>query len=296
MSDYLWNVAARALGRATVVRPRLAPLFGESDLSPAWPDVDLWPDVASTTEAPPTSEQPMQSLRPQSLDGRPAQVAQPALLAPGVHLESTPQAVPPPMQTATSATRRKFGTEPDAQVQLAELETPLTRPVHRLPGEHKQNVLAPRELTAVFPFPASPPFVDSRVPPHALQSSSGSGPNRSPEPGASVVATPWSVERRQAQPPSQPEPSATPVGQPDATEKTPARRSRAIQVDVARVTVPPRDSRGTTPAPAPSIQVTIGRIEVRATPALPPTRMAASPPTSSSLEEYLKRRAQGGGA
>ncbi len=48
-------------------------------------------------------------------------------------------------------------------------------------------------------------------------------------------------------------------------------------------------------APAPTIQVTIGRIEVRATP--PPTarpQTQRSAPSVMSLEEYLNQRAKGG--
>jgi hypothetical protein len=49
------------------------------------------------------------------------------------------------------------------------------------------------------------------------------------------------------------------------------------------------------PAPTPTIQVTIGRIEVRATsPATPPSKPRAASP-AMSLDEYLRRR-KGGGA
>ena len=50
------------------------------------------------------------------------------------------------------------------------------------------------------------------------------------------------------------------------------------------------------PEPAPTIQVTIGRIEVRATPppAPPPQRQRSASPVMS-LDEYLRQRARGGG-
>ena len=49
-------------------------------------------------------------------------------------------------------------------------------------------------------------------------------------------------------------------------------------------------------APAPTIQVTIGRIEVRATPAAkaPARERPAAPSSSLSLEEYLRQRSKGG--
>jgi hypothetical protein len=47
--------------------------------------------------------------------------------------------------------------------------------------------------------------------------------------------------------------------------------------------------------PAPTIQVTIGRIEVRATPAATPRPQAArSAPSVMSLDDYLNQRAKGG--
>ena len=48
-------------------------------------------------------------------------------------------------------------------------------------------------------------------------------------------------------------------------------------------------------APAPTIQVTIGRIEVRATPAAKaPVRERPAAPSALSLEEYLRQRSKGG--
>jgi len=49
-------------------------------------------------------------------------------------------------------------------------------------------------------------------------------------------------------------------------------------------------------APEPTIQVTIGRIEVRATPpppAQPPGQQRAAPPVMS-LDQYLQQRSRGG--
>jgi hypothetical protein len=47
-------------------------------------------------------------------------------------------------------------------------------------------------------------------------------------------------------------------------------------------------------APAPTIQVTIGRVEVRATPATVSPRKPVAGPAVMSLEEYLRQRSAGG--
>jgi hypothetical protein len=49
------------------------------------------------------------------------------------------------------------------------------------------------------------------------------------------------------------------------------------------------------PAPAATIQVTIGRIEVRATPQARPPAPARQGPAAARLDEYLRQRSRGGG-
>lgn len=58
---------------------------------------------------------------------------------------------------------------------------------------------------------------------------------------------------------------------------------------------PPAPVRAAAPAVEPVIQVTIGRIEVRATqPAPQPSRPRSAAPNAMSLEEYLRRRSRRG--
>ncbi|HWS54785.1 MAG TPA: hypothetical protein VN228_11690, partial [Pyrinomonadaceae bacterium] len=104
---------------------------------------------------------------------------------------------------------------------------------------------------------------------------------------------------------SEPAPAREPRLEPetataDAPPERAARRPAALTIE-PRISrhVPHRaaardDARAPAQA-APTVNVTIGRVEVRAVPAppAPAARRAASPP-HMSLEEYLRRRAGGG--
>ncbi|MGB7921980.1 MAG: hypothetical protein WCF57_01915, partial [Pyrinomonadaceae bacterium] len=84
----------------------------------------------------------------------------------------------------------------------------------------------------------------------------------------------------------------------------PARPTRSTTVAQPRVTRYVEQKSATQaesrPAPEPTINVTIGRIEVRATttaPATPPaaSRRQSADATPMSLDDYLRQRAGGGG-
>jgi hypothetical protein len=79
-------------------------------------------------------------------------------------------------------------------------------------------------------------------------------------------------------------------------------RAAALLVAPARLErldrlAPVTEGRGSRPAPPVHVQVTIGRVEVRATPpsAAPAPRPQRPAPAVLSLEEYLRQRDQGGG-
>jgi hypothetical protein len=79
-------------------------------------------------------------------------------------------------------------------------------------------------------------------------------------------------------------------------DRQPSKRDPASTVLQPKITVvEPEPSPARREAPAPTIQVTIGRIEVRATPAAKaPVRERPAAPSSLSLEEYLRQRSKGG--
>ena len=97
---------------------------------------------------------------------------------------------------------------------------------------------------------------------------------------------------------SQEEPASllSPAQQP-APPPSPALAPEPAVQDLRPVTPPLPDlaTRKTPGETAPTVHVTIGRIEVRATPsANPPPRKPATRPVAMSLDEYLKSRANGG--
>jgi hypothetical protein len=65
-------------------------------------------------------------------------------------------------------------------------------------------------------------------------------------------------------------------------------------VPVSPVSKSPRPE-AAAPAAAPTINVTIGRIEVRVTATQAPAKQQRGGPEVMSLEEYLRRRSGGGG-
>jgi hypothetical protein len=137
-------------------------------------------------------------------------------------------------------------------------------------------------------------------------------PHRSSTAGESVAPPSASVSRSIVQvrpsvsPPSEtravpPEPAAerlsadVPRPTSEWTFATPDRR-QAPRAEQLRVRQHRRDlPGGTRPEPETTVHVTIGRLEVKATPTAAPARTKPSPASASGLEEYLRRRARGGG-
>jgi hypothetical protein len=88
------------------------------------------------------------------------------------------------------------------------------------------------------------------------------------------------------------EPPARPVEPPRRTP-TPGVIAQPRVRRVADVPVPGQAPPGAMPAPAPTVQVTIGRIEVRAAPPAPAPAQRATRPAPMTLDEYLRQRKGG---
>ena len=308
MSDYLWNIAARALNRATVVRPRLTPLFGDPDPSPAFSYRGLSQNESPITEpllAP--VQHPTRAIGPRPTHRVPSQWQSVAPTAPPFDPESPDEIAPQPthMERAPVEPVRSFETERRTRARLPEFEITLKGPAPV--AQAKSETAAPLVVPVAVPIsqePAPLPLLVSRPrsPASSVRAETGPSPNqillRSPtvESAASDLAAPLHKMRPFPHEPLQSQRSVSPVEQEHKVAKQAAGRLPAIPVVVARALAVPPVSVSTTPAPAPSIQVTIGRIEVRATPAAQSTRPATPKGSSISLEEYLKRRAQGSGS
>jgi hypothetical protein len=235
MSDYLTRLAARALGRAEVVQPRLPSLF-EAAASPAL-------DEHVIREAPPRDSGTIRPAPPWS-PGRP--VAEPA--SPG-DLSASP------------------GGRPDMPSRV--------RPAPPADDAEPSSDAAPPPGTAAM-------FARDRDAARARDAYDGAGL----EDGR--------AERRDARPspadvpPDLAQPVAPPRHRADATrsEARDAAPARGLRPAVA-VERPAREN-------APSVRVTIGRVEVRAV-APPPPRPAPARPRAPrlSLEEYVRLRDEG---
>jgi hypothetical protein len=98
-------------------------------------------------------------------------------------------------------------------------------------------------------------------------------------------------ESRTALEPANPRPEPTPVETPrPATPATVVVQPHVTPAPRAEPAGPALAGRAATPKPAPTIQVTIGRIEVRAVPPpAPPPKQRSAPPVMS-LDDYLRQR------
>jgi hypothetical protein len=276
MSDYLASLAARSLNTAPVITPRLASLF-----EPAHATAGLAADT--TLEAAdyqsdvpaPTARQtdpPDQAVPGQSYVGE--------LLVPHVDLREP------------AAQQRK---KPDVDDDEPETKDPVDSPLDRAANAISavsSSVAAP--LNQIQNRPASPRLSldperlrmlePARFSPEAV---AGEASRRKDEPAREsaqrriVTEQLASHERpRSVEHPQPPAPSAVAVARAATLPVKPAIRTISSERAISE--------------PAPTIRVTIGRVEVKAImPETPAARQAPARPGSLSLADYLKQREGG---
>jgi hypothetical protein len=276
-ADFLSRIAAKAVGDAALVEPRLASRFeaaaGGGDWLAGWSDE---PDPAAAgaawLEAPP----PPSVARPPASEAAPAHIS----------IAETGDPVSAKAPDRAKVRPRPTEAEPGAPAQAASA-----------PDSAPPSLVAVAEVgfavaDGARPLPAPPaPFprerrMEAKPPPPHDSGSIPAPPAREPEEAPLGRTGPLRAERARSSPP------APPV-------LTPQPSARALAMPARPSEIRPRPSRRERAAPGPVppppvVNITIGRVDVRApAPAAPAAR--AQPPRTApqSLADYLKRR--GGG-
>ena len=274
MSDFLTNLAARTLQAAPVVRPRLAARFEAPLAGSRWLSGDLFGAEAevpfeSTNTAPP----PAMVARPDSRDRAGSRRRDPA---------APPMDSPAGLPADSVVPREQLVAKESSRVQSLNE----SRPAPPIAVQTIIERLAPSERV-----PRSNSRESVAVPsPHSPHSSIRIEENVADRPSSRVA--------RGADAPTVVVPPRSEPISPSATKSATGREIIATpRVTPAPVSSPQMARRDPAPESAPTIHVTIGRIEVRAvtssaavTP--PPSRTVAKSPVTS-LDDYLRERSGG---
>lgn len=277
MSDYLTRLARKALGREPVLQPRLPGLFEPSTVGGLMGETASRSEGLSEAEPPARTapDQPPSPLRPRGVVPRatPASPPQPAPIQPPSGEQRPREASPVP------ARGNRAAPAVEETATLPEVVGPLTRPQRREggvspPGPQSgpaAEAARPAALKAPPPEPLAPQPQPSdavepaatpvdRLPGHETARIDRSGPTRLrvAAPPAPVTAAP---------------PLAEPAPAPTRSE------SRAARIQTSSPT-------------APTIRVSIGRVEVRllAPPAPPSPSPLSQRKPAISLDDYLRGR------
>lgn len=288
MSDYLENLVAKSLNRLPVIQPRRASLFEQTHpVGGTFGDGD--------ESRPPSNPPPPVPEAGKAKSGTTRDSARSGFheSASPVSPFPTPESFDgPPERTESEAQRLSSSLQPSPTIQTrADLSPSEFRPVAR------ESVPAPADSpqgVAVQSMPASVEISTDKITRRSVASEishiqTTAGPPLSPVRSRGVDETP-AVTR------------STPLSSSEAvSEGGPDRSIVPVEARLA-VAQPPAVSdlesgkTRSTPASAPSIRVTIGRIEVRAVspPAPPPPQPRATRPLPAlTLGEYLRQRNEG---
>jgi hypothetical protein len=309
MSEFLSNLVARTLATAPVLQPRQPSLFepdgggwglGNRD----WGVVAEVETAVSTPHPPPASSAPARPVWPVTAAATPP----PTTIV-------QPQPLPPHPRDAGSLAATQPERPPAARPEKKPLPTPspLTlreRIIQQTVVEKKERLtpaapspaasLRPARAAAA-PVPAVTPLLPTSSPPPSptLERATDRPPAAPPIRPMTAVTKRPSVAEPAARTVKPERPLTTEPSPPPKTDNrqvvppTPTLRERILPP--AAMTPPQREQatkgRYQPDPPAPTIQVHIGRIEVRATPPLPqPAAKPRPQPATTSLDEYLRQR------
>ena len=317
MSGYLYKLATRVLGQHTAAKPRVTPLFGEAALGPidggaaaALDDLAV-PDESERRPnfSVPARAQPMALAH--ALPTRDdAAVAKPA--------DSRGEHIPPVLSVATTH-HDQATPEAERAVEMPRHSTapalPIEAPLaHAVPQRHASNAAEiQRESSARFetvgitaqvgidrpdlrPAASTP---DGMPVSRAATAPEQTGPRLRPERALSIDESEPVPRTAAARVSIEQEIDAPSSGVAVVALQAP-RTNRATE-PISSIT----DRRGASSIPSPvqarerpvvepsTVNVTIGRVEVRATAAPAPAPRQRAPSTPTNLELYLQRRSKG---
>ncbi|EKV00402.1 hypothetical protein Lepto7375DRAFT_2515 [Leptolyngbya sp. PCC 7375] len=276
MSHYLQTIVAKNMGHLSVVRPRLA-----SPFEPPADTVSLMPQFPMEAEAETSDSGPTTTREPNLRQPQPDTVRRvdPFRSTPSSQL-SQPSVLPPTAPTISDASVSPSALKPRILSEPLPSQPSVPTPnVSRTDGPFSASVVElPNETSLPWPIAADIP-VTQHAPPslassQALAAPQGSTPTR--QPSAVEPIQPLLVGLSQSQNVAD-DSSAKPLGAPEFFS-TPR--------SFSKLSSPPSSETS-----GPTIQVTIGRIDVRAvTPKSSPPKSSKSRPAKPSLQDYLKAR------
>jgi hypothetical protein len=291
MSGYLGRLVARSLGTADLARPVIAPLFADWRREPATEvereAVDGALEIHETQEREPTPSRAARSARPTepldavAADPRPA--ARP-LSGDRAAIPST-EPSPPSGGSAPSATLGTLAPTGAAPVGVPSV------------GPRRSETASPRPLAQVEPVTVPAPSVVNALDDRPAPRPARKRPARADD-ATAIPVHPAEVARGRSQ------------AHHDTPDRPALLAPTAPAIPAPRVvtrhdgTAGGSRTPGSRPGPAPipddserTVEITIGRIEIRAVPgAAPPVGAAATRRTATSLEAYLLARAREGRA
>jgi hypothetical protein len=274
MADYLTDLAAGLSGAAGFLRPRQPSLF----------------EPASGEEPIPQPSQPLEQVEETYAPPRPPELSReppPSAVKPAMHRADTLALEQPSVEPETAAPTAKRGSR---SAEKPAVEDPPS--VERRPASRDAALAAGSEPS----FPAR----DAREPPFSAQDtplprhSSGTRPEikklesaATPTPSVPIVERIRPVETRPLAPARQPT-IDRPAEAADVFRPPPP----PLPPPIARVRERPRQSQSRAEKQAePTIHITIGRVEVRATSEVEPrARRKEDVSPVMTLEEYLRQR------
>ena len=307
MSNYLNNLVAKSLNQTEVVQPRVASLFEPLPMSPGSVagqgfniEQLMGTAMSDETEFEAQSRERISTVLPiESTRERRSRI--PDLRSPPITPQPLSNAFPteetspaPPPYQPSSAPVQPIVTP--LSVRGEQLPPPSASlepfPVNR----EASDASGPRHPTEQPRLPVREPTVIQPSVSELVVSSKEPSPTAELPPELFFLQTTNPVVPKASALPNQPlvPAPAESTAIPGSTSTPPSSTAVSVITQIApSVKSIPQNfmEGGDTPQPSPTIQVTIGRIEVRATPP-PATSVAKSRPASSamSLEEYLRQR------